>query len=176
MLMSTPVSSWPLSANWAASGRPILPRPMTAIFMGWWHSAFVEIDGATFAGRKNACIGDSHSGETFAHGHDVMGSAKHGVTEVFVLHPERLRLGDCKAGAVTFADAAERLHLVPFGRHDAVLMERQVAGQCVSHVGALFAGHHSDALFERREPVDEVACNSAVLHLGGDRDQILVFA
>ncbi len=29
---STPTTSWPLLANWTASGRPILPRAMTAIF------------------------------------------------------------------------------------------------------------------------------------------------
>src|SRR5690348_10104271 len=32
-LTSTPTTSWPLLANWTASGRPIFPRAITVIFM-----------------------------------------------------------------------------------------------------------------------------------------------
>ena len=176
-LMSTPMTSCPLSANCAARGRPILPRPMTAIFIDVPPTQYVDVDGAALARGLDAGIGDGHGGQSLAHGDDVARRRPRTASRKFSCWT-RSGSGLAIANRVLLPSVTPRKvdDLVPLGRDQAVLVEGQVTLEGVGDERAALAGDDRHPLLQRGQPVDQVAGDGAVQHLGGDRDEVLVLA
>src|SRR5680860_1695231 len=76
-----------------------------------------DFDRRTCPRRLDDGLGDDDGGHALLEGDDVRLLAQHGVAELLVLAPQRLRLGDRVAHHVALGDTTELTDVVPARLH-----------------------------------------------------------
>ena len=106
----------------------------------------------------------------------LIANAPNGVTEVLLLHGDRLTLGERVPRHGAFGHSAECGDLIPLDRHLAVFEEGQIPHHGVGDQRAVLAGDDRGAVLVRGEPVDQVVDQHSVGETTRHGDHVLVFA